>query len=62
MTPQMYIDSLDCAVPTYLPNSKEQADLSLRWAHSYFVGFVMSRLNCRCDPMLEYALLWPHRK
>ena len=23
-----------------------QADLSLRWAHSHFVGFVMSRLNC----------------
>ena len=23
-----------------------QADLSLRWAHSHFVGFVMSRLIC----------------
>ena len=23
-----------------------QADLSLRWAHSHFVGFVMSRLTC----------------
>ena len=23
-----------------------QADLSLRWAHSHFVGFVMSRLKC----------------
>ena len=23
-----------------------KADLSLRWAHSHFVGFVMSRLNC----------------
>ena len=23
-----------------------QADLSLRWAHSHFVGFVMSWLNC----------------
>ena len=22
-----------------------KADLSLRWAHSHFVGFVMSRLN-----------------
>ena len=22
-----------------------QADLSLRWAHTHFVGFVMSRLN-----------------
>ena len=26
-----------------------QADLSLRWAHSHFVGFVMSRLKCRLD-------------
>ena len=25
-----------------------QVDLSLRWAHSHFVGFVMSRLIC-CD-------------
>ena len=25
-----------------------QADLSLRWAHTHFVGFVMSRLNCSC--------------
>ena len=24
-----------------------QADLSLRWAHSHFVGFVMSRIKCR---------------
>ena len=24
-----------------------QADLSHRWAHTYFVGFVMSRLTCR---------------
>ena len=24
-----------------------QADLSLRWVHSHFVGFVMSRLICR---------------
>ena len=23
-----------------------QADLSLRWAHSHFVGYVMSRLKC----------------
>ena len=23
-----------------------QADLSLRWAHTHFVGFVMSRLKC----------------
>ena len=25
-----------------------QADLSLRWAHSHFVGFVMSWLTCPC--------------
>ena len=25
-----------------------QADLSLRWAHSHFVGFVMRRLKQRC--------------
>ena len=24
------------------------ADLSLRWAHTHFVGFVMSWLNCLC--------------
>ena len=23
-----------------------QADLSLRWAHSHFIGFVMRRLKC----------------
>ena len=28
--------------------SDAQADLSLRWAHSHFVGFVMSRLVCYC--------------
>ena len=27
-------------------HSDSQADLSLRWAHSHFVGFVMSRLIC----------------
>ena len=26
-----------------------QADLSLRWAHTHFVGFVMLRLNCLCN-------------
>ena len=25
-----------------------QADLSLRWAHTHFVGFVMSQLSCSC--------------
>ena len=33
---------------------KTQADLSLRWAHSHFVGFVMSRLMY---VMLMYAIL-----
>ena len=26
-----------------------QVDLSLRWAHNHFVGFVMRRLNCRTN-------------
>ena len=30
-----------------------QADLSLRWAHSHFVGFVMSRLNYYQSPLQE---------
>ena len=30
-----------------------QADLSLLWAHTHFVGFVMSRLTCYSDPMLQ---------
>ena len=33
-----------------------QADLSLRWAHSHFVGFVMSRLICDWRPLKEPAL------
>ena len=35
-----------------------QADLSLRWAHSHFVGFVTKRLICS---MLHYveSFLWP---
>ena len=39
-----------------------QADLSLRWAHSHFVGFVMPRLNLFCralqlmQPLLEQLL------
>ena len=39
----------------YLPNERTAktlirlggSDLSLRWAHSHFVGFVMRRLNLR---------------
>ena len=30
--------------PSFL-HADAQADLSLRWAHSHFVGFVMSRLS-----------------
>ena len=26
--------------------TKAQADLSLRWAYSHFVGFAMRRINC----------------
>ena len=31
--------------PTLLRYVDAQADLSLRWAHSHFVGFVMRRLK-----------------
>ena len=31
-----------------------QADLSLRWAHTHFVGFVMSRLKC----YMAHGFLW----
>ena len=34
-----------------------QADLSLRWAHSHFVGFVMSRLNYQNFSSNYYAHL-----
>ena len=30
-----------------------QADLSLRWAHSHFVGFVMSQLKCNCTACMH---------
>ena len=30
-----------------------QADLSLRWAHTHFVGFVMTRLICSSFPFYE---------
>ena len=36
-----------------------QADLSLRWAHSHFVGFVMSRLNsCALRVTLKSHFTW----
>ena len=34
-----------------------QADLSLRWAHSHFVGFVMRRLKC-CPSLWHFYLTW----
>ena len=36
-----------------LIRSGAQADLSLRWAHSHFVGFVMRRLIC--------LQIWKHK-
>ena len=44
-----------------------QADLSLRWAHSHSVGFVMRRFKCETEKeytepkMLEYSRLGPIR-
>ena len=39
----------------------DQTDMSLRWAHSHFVGFIMSRLiygdHGECDPDHSYTLL-----
>ena len=35
-----------------------QADLSLRWAHTHFVGFVMSWLSCIRSWLLPFHLLW----
>ena len=34
------------AVRMKKPWADAKADLSLRWAHTHFVGFVMSRLIC----------------
>ena len=34
-----------------------QADLSLRWAHSHFVGFVMSRLIFYCTVSKRLSIL-----
>ena len=35
-----------------------QADLSLRWAHSHFVGFVMAWLKCSLSVLEEGCDLW----
>ena len=37
-----------------------QADLSLRWAHTHFVGFVMSRLIEVCWQQLFNLLVAPY--
>ena len=34
-----------------------QADLSLRWAHSHFVGFVMSWLNYTLEKYMNYGIM-----
>ena len=36
-----------------------QADLSLRWAHAHFVGFVLAWLNYGSDCPHENALAMP---
>ena len=42
-----------------------QADLSLRWAHSHFVGFVMSRLISCMVPgragVARHSFHWKHK-
>ena len=60
-------------VPSFLHAESEdwsdwldaQAHLSLRWAHSYIVGFVMSQLKCgQCqeqnEPHYEKTCLWKY--
>ena len=38
-------------------NSSGQADLSLRWAHTHFVGFVMSLLvSCKANSSFDFLL------
>ena len=42
-----------------LSAQRNQADLSLRWAHSHFAGFVMWRLNCnRSHQHWPSVLFW----
>ena len=44
----------------YLPIERPadaQADLSVRWAHSHFVGFVMRRLSCLVD-VIRFRVLY----
>ena len=36
-----------------------QADLSLRWAHSHFVGFVMRLLKCFALDNIPFPIRWP---
>ena len=41
---------------TLIDWANAQADLSLRWAHTHFVGFVMSRLICDRTQVLPASL------
>ena len=51
----------------FMRTADAQADLSLRWAHSHFVGFVMSRLiasilyycmgPCKVGPLYMYVII-----
>ena len=38
--------------------SDAKADLGLRWAHTHFVGFVMSRLKYTLHKRLLFLLSW----
>ena len=57
----------DCA-PSFLHADSEdwsdwshaQADLSVRWAHSHFVGFVKRRLIYTCHWLPLDELFWPN--
>ena len=40
---------------TFLHADNEDSDLSLRWAHSHFVGFVMRRLICRSPEAISFS-------
>ena len=54
---------LHADIETLIDWADAQADLGLRWAHSYFVGFVMSRL--RCHELLSeimWAATWQNQQ
>ena len=41
--------------------AEAQADLSLRWAHTHFVGFVISRLNFKECRIIKLSWFQPHQ-